>query len=111
MTVGITVERWLEQVVDDSSEEEEEEKIMVENWKSEELKNEMGKRNNKRKMIYHWKNGENNKKNFTKKNVSYKSGKTIKEWRSKEIAKVTESKRERGRSNWIDFIPVSKKTV
>lgn len=46
-------------------------------------------------MIYHWKNGENNKKNFTKKNVSYKSGKTIKEWRSKEIAKVTESKRER----------------
>lgn len=41
MTVGITVERWLEQVVDDSSEEEEEEKIMVENWKSEELKNEM----------------------------------------------------------------------
>lgn len=46
-------------------------------------------------MIYHWKNGENNKKNFTKKNVSYKSGKIIKEWRSKEIAKVTESKRER----------------
>lgn len=41
MTVGITVERWLEQVVDDSSEKEEEEKIMVENWKSEELKNEM----------------------------------------------------------------------
>lgn len=42
MTVGITVERWLEQVVDDSSEEEEEEeKIMVKNWKSEELKNEM----------------------------------------------------------------------
>lgn len=41
MTVGITVERQLEQVVDDSSEEEKEEKIMVENWKSEELKNEM----------------------------------------------------------------------
>lgn len=62
--------------------------------KSEKLKSTL-ERDNKRKMIYHWK-GE--KKNFTKKKkkkMYYMKGeKTIKEWRSKETAEVTESKRE-----------------